>query len=186
MYRHTVAPNCKNPPKIRFLKILKLTDHSKACNSLTYFEYKTHPPETEIYVILLKSARKNSWNYIKWAHFLAGFCHLEPLCAALPSFSVRRAYAVPQRGCLCEAPRLRRAMMRLPVPRSRRARWCWLPSFSCAALMPCHSAAACVKCRAYAVPSCDCLCRGYAAPGGAGCTYYAWTSGAMYSLCRSG
>lgn len=36
-------------------------------------------------------------------------------------FFVRRAYAVPQRGCLCEAPRLRRAMMRLPAPRLRRA-----------------------------------------------------------------
>ena len=61
-----------------------------------------------------------------------------------------------------------------------------LPSFSCAALMPCHSAAACVKRRAYAVPCCDCLCRAYAAPGGAGCTYYAWTSGAMYSLAEAG
>ena len=61
-----------------------------------------------------------------------------------------------------------------------------LPSFSCAALMPCHSAAACVKRRAYAVPCCDCLCRAYAAPGGAGCTYYARTSGAMYSLVEAG
>ena len=54
-----------------------------------------------------------------------------------------------------------------------------LPSFSCAA-------PACVKRRAYAVPCRDCLCRAYAAPGGAGCTYYAWTSGAMYSLVEAG
>ena len=33
---------------------MKLTDHTYAYNSLTYFEYKTHPPETEIDVILMK------------------------------------------------------------------------------------------------------------------------------------
>ena len=33
----------------------------------------------------------------------------------------RRAYAAPQRGCLCVATRLRRAILRLPVPRLRRA-----------------------------------------------------------------
>ena len=59
-YRHTVGPNVKNPPKIRFQKIVKLTDHSYACNSLTYSEYKTYPLETEIDVILLKLALKNS------------------------------------------------------------------------------------------------------------------------------
>jgi len=41
-------------------KIVKLTIHTYACNSLTYFEYKTHSPETEKDVNLLKSAWKNS------------------------------------------------------------------------------------------------------------------------------
>ena len=35
-------------------------DHTYDCNSLTYFEHKTHPLETEIDVNLLKFARKNS------------------------------------------------------------------------------------------------------------------------------
>ena len=30
----------KNPPKIRFLRIVKLTHHSNACNELTNFEYE--------------------------------------------------------------------------------------------------------------------------------------------------
>ena len=80
LQRCTVGPNVKNPPKIWFLKIVKLMDHTYACNSLTYFEYKTHLPETEIDVILLISAWKNSWNHIKWTHFMAGFRRLEPLC----------------------------------------------------------------------------------------------------------
>ena len=39
-----VGPNVKNPPKIRFKKIVKLT--------VTNFEYKSHPPETIIDVNL--------------------------------------------------------------------------------------------------------------------------------------
>ena len=42
--RVTVGPNVKNPPKNRFQKIVKLTDHTYACNSLTNFtlKCKTH------------------------------------------------------------------------------------------------------------------------------------------------
>ena len=58
--RFTVGPDVKNPPKIRFIKIVKLTDHTYACISLTIFEYKNHSPETEIDVNLLKCAWKNS------------------------------------------------------------------------------------------------------------------------------
>ena len=94
----------------------------------------------------------------------------------------RRAYAAPQRGCLCVAPRLRRAMLRLPVPRLRRAEFFVRRAYGGVPQCGCL----CEARRAYAVPCWDCLCRAYAALGGAGCTYYAWTSGAMYSLCRSG
>ena len=34
----TVGPNCKSPPKMRFKKFVKLTDHTCACNDLTNFE----------------------------------------------------------------------------------------------------------------------------------------------------
>ena len=40
--RYTVVPNVKNPPKIRMKKIVKLTDHTCACNDLTSFEYEVH------------------------------------------------------------------------------------------------------------------------------------------------
>jgi hypothetical protein len=33
-----VGPNCKSPPKMRYLKIVKLTNHACACNDLTNFE----------------------------------------------------------------------------------------------------------------------------------------------------
>ena len=52
------APNVKNPPKIKPKKFVKLTDHTYACKTLTNFEYKTHPPETKIYVNLQKSVWK--------------------------------------------------------------------------------------------------------------------------------
>ena len=38
----TVGPNGKNPPKIKFKKIVKLSVHSYACNDLTNFESKVH------------------------------------------------------------------------------------------------------------------------------------------------
>ena len=34
----TVGPNCKSPPKMRFKKFVKLTDHTCACNHLTNSE----------------------------------------------------------------------------------------------------------------------------------------------------
>ena len=58
-------------------------DHTYACNSLTNFEYKTHPPETEIDVNLQKFVWKNSWNHIKWTYFVAGSNYVEPLYAGL-------------------------------------------------------------------------------------------------------
>ena len=78
---YTAGPNCKNPPKINFKKFMKLMNHTCTCNDSTSFEYKSHPPETEIVVNLLKVAWKNSWNHIKWNYFMAGFSYLEPLCA---------------------------------------------------------------------------------------------------------
>ena len=42
--RRTVGPKVKEPAQSKFdLKIVKLTDHTYACNSLTNFEYNTHP-----------------------------------------------------------------------------------------------------------------------------------------------
>ena len=40
--RITVVPNGKNPPKMRFKKIVKLAVHSYACNDLTNFESKVY------------------------------------------------------------------------------------------------------------------------------------------------
>ena len=62
--RRTVGPNVKTPPKIRLKKIREIDGPYYVCNSLTTFERKTHPPETEIGVNLLKFAWKNSWNDI--------------------------------------------------------------------------------------------------------------------------
>ena len=52
----------KNPPNIRFeKKIVKLTDHNSACNSLTNFEYDPHAMTGNgNYVNLLKLGFKNS------------------------------------------------------------------------------------------------------------------------------
>ena len=50
----------KNPPKIRFLKIVKLTDHTFACSSLTNFEYEGHAMTgTWSFIYLLKFLQKN-------------------------------------------------------------------------------------------------------------------------------
>ena len=40
--RRTVRQNSKNAPKIRFKKVVKITDHTCACNDLTNFEYEGH------------------------------------------------------------------------------------------------------------------------------------------------
>ena len=37
--RRTVASNCKNPPRIKFEKFVKLTDHTCACRYSVYFAF---------------------------------------------------------------------------------------------------------------------------------------------------
>ena len=52
-----IGPKAKNPPKIRFKKLVKLTDHACAFNDLTNFEYEGHAmTENANYVNLLKLA----------------------------------------------------------------------------------------------------------------------------------
>ena len=41
--RRTVGQNSKNPPKIRFYKVVNITDHTCACIDLTNFKYEVHP-----------------------------------------------------------------------------------------------------------------------------------------------
>ena len=40
--RSTIEPNEKKPPKIRFIKFVKLTGYTYAYNSLTNYEYEGH------------------------------------------------------------------------------------------------------------------------------------------------
>ena len=54
----TVESNSKNPPKMRVIKFVKLTDYTYACNCLTNFEYVVHARTG--YVNLQKLAWKNS------------------------------------------------------------------------------------------------------------------------------
>ena len=87
---YKVVPNYKNPPKIKFLKDVKLTYHSYVCNSLTNFPYKTHAfndwkrklcPSAETCL------EKNPWNHnLQVNLFSADFSHLEPLCRGEPSW----------------------------------------------------------------------------------------------------
>ena len=66
----TARPNCKNPPKMRFKKFVKLTDHTQACNDLTNFEYVVHAMTGNgCYLNLQKLACKNSWNQFGWNYF---------------------------------------------------------------------------------------------------------------------
>ena len=64
---------------------MKLTDHTCACNGLTSFECEAHATRNGSYVNLQNLAWKNSWNHLVWTYFLAGFWHLEPLCAVVCS-----------------------------------------------------------------------------------------------------
>ena len=41
-WQHTFGTNCKNPPKITFEKIVKLSGTSCVCNNLTSFEWEVH------------------------------------------------------------------------------------------------------------------------------------------------
>lgn len=62
--------NCKNPPKIKIWKIVKLTDYNNAYNSLTNCEYKVNELiGNGNYVNLLKLAGKNSWNHFSLTYF---------------------------------------------------------------------------------------------------------------------
>jgi hypothetical protein len=65
---HTFWKHVKNPPKIRLKKILKLTVHSYACNSLTNFECVSiaTSPETGNVVI---GTEKNLWNHVRRIYF---------------------------------------------------------------------------------------------------------------------
>ena len=53
-----IGPNSKIPPKIRFLKIVKLTGHTYGCNSLMNFEKikSEHSSETEMMNVALKKS----------------------------------------------------------------------------------------------------------------------------------
>ena len=56
LYSCTVGLNVKNAPRI---KVVKLTDHANACNSLTNFEYGELTKNGD-YVNLLKLVCENS------------------------------------------------------------------------------------------------------------------------------
>ena len=75
--RHTIGPNGKNPPKIRF-------KNSWNCDNLTNFQYAMQWPETEISWHLLEFFGVKSQHV--YTNFLAGFSHLEPQCAMKSSF----------------------------------------------------------------------------------------------------
>ena len=55
----TVGPNVKIPPKSRFEKFVKMTDHTYACNSLTNFEEETMTGNGN-HVTMLKLTLENS------------------------------------------------------------------------------------------------------------------------------
>ena len=42
MLHSRMLPSNKNPPKIGFIKFVKLTRYTYACNSLTNFKYEAH------------------------------------------------------------------------------------------------------------------------------------------------
>jgi hypothetical protein len=69
---------------------VKLTDHTYTYNNLTNFTIKLMPPETEIDVNLVKFAMKKLVKLLLVNLFLAGFSHLETLCAAGGSRHHRR------------------------------------------------------------------------------------------------
>ena len=67
------GPNVKNPPKIRFLKIVKLKDHFYVCNSLTHFLQKNariRCLEMEVMSICWNFIDKNrEITIFKWTYF---------------------------------------------------------------------------------------------------------------------
>ena len=79
--RRTVGPNWKNPPKMRFKKFVKLTDHTCACYDLTNFEFEVHAMTGNgCYVNRL-------WNHIKWTYFWRIFSILKPLCRSVTYYN---------------------------------------------------------------------------------------------------
>ena len=80
-YRATVGSNSKFPPKMRFKKFVKMTDHTCSCNDLTNFWYETRNERKwklfEYAGLWFEKLMKSLWVNL----FLAGFSHLEPLCA---------------------------------------------------------------------------------------------------------
>ena len=79
---YTAGPNCKKPPKIKFEKFMKLTDHTCACNNLTSFECESQAPGNGSYVNFQILPWKNSWKHLGRNYVLADFWHLEPLCGS--------------------------------------------------------------------------------------------------------
>ena len=79
----TFGTNCKNPPKITFEKIVKLSGHTCVCNNLTSFECEVHKNRKRKWC---KSA-ENCFEKLVKSHqvnlFLAYFTHLKPQCAAV-------------------------------------------------------------------------------------------------------
>ena len=66
--RRTVGPRSKIPPKIQ--KLVKLTGHTNASNSLTSFQYEVHTLVGNGNIVnLLNFAWKNSWNHIKLTYY---------------------------------------------------------------------------------------------------------------------
>ena len=60
----------QKPAKNWTKKVVKSTDHTYACSSLTNFQYvKNQIIGTGNYVNLLKLAWKNSWNRFNWTYF---------------------------------------------------------------------------------------------------------------------
>ena len=69
----TVGQNRQNPPKTKFKKFVKSTNHTCACNRLTNFECEAQATGNGSYVNLEK--------LVKSTYVLADFWHLKPLCA---------------------------------------------------------------------------------------------------------
>ena len=62
----TVVPNCKNLPKIKPKKLVKLIDHTNVYNSLTNFEYQVNKMTVNNNSVkMLKFAWKNSGNHFR-------------------------------------------------------------------------------------------------------------------------
>ena len=94
---HTVGLNFKNPLKIRFRKIVKLTGHTCVCNDLTNFECEAQATGNGSSEHFWETCMENLVNHLGWTKFLVGFHHLEPLWAiGYLSGPRRRGFVRPQ------------------------------------------------------------------------------------------